>query len=107
MIKNNVFNSLEDAHIFYSISETILNKEMEANSKILLEKYAEDKNPENWNLVELQKKMPDYKIYIINQNLETGMKSFLIFIKIKGKISQITSRYIMLFFGYHKFLLCI
>ena len=70
LIKNNVFNSLKNAFDTYSISEIVLNKEMEENSRILLEKYAEDQNPENWDLNGLESRMPDYEIYIINQNLK-------------------------------------
>ena len=70
LIKNNVFNSLEDAYAAFSISEIVLNSEMENKSELLLEKYEGDKDPKNWNLLKLKEKMPDYEIYIINRNLE-------------------------------------
>lgn len=70
LIKNNVFNSLENAFAAYSISETVLNNEMKANSKILLEKYSQNPDPENWDLNALKAQMPDYEIYIINKNLK-------------------------------------
>jgi sensor domain CHASE-containing protein len=70
LIKNNVINSLKNAFDTYSISEIVLNKEMEENSRILLVKYEEDQNPENWDLNGLESRMPDYEIYIINQNLK-------------------------------------
>ncbi|MFN2339985.1 MAG: diguanylate cyclase domain-containing protein [Halanaerobium sp.] len=70
LIKNSVINSLENAFDTYSISEIVLNQEMRENSKILLEKYEEDKNPKNWNLTKLKSQMPDYEIYIIDQNLK-------------------------------------
>jgi len=70
LIEDNVINSLENVFASYSIFEIVLNKEMEENSKILLEKYKRNPNPENWNLAELKSKMPNYEIYIINQNLK-------------------------------------
>lgn len=70
LIKNNVFNSLENAFAAYSISEIVLNQEMEAMSQILLEEYNRDPSPEDWNLKQLKSKMPDYDIYIINDQLK-------------------------------------
>ena len=61
---------MENSFAAYSIFEIILNEEMEEKSKILLEKYQKEPNPEQWNLAELKSKMPDYEIYIINQNLK-------------------------------------
>lgn len=70
LIKNNVFNSLENAFAAYSISEIVLNQEMEENSQILLAEYAENQDPISWNLTELKAQMPDYEIYIINDQLK-------------------------------------
>ena len=69
LIKHNVFNSLKDAFAAYSISEILLNKEMREKSKILMQKYQQDPAPADWDLESLQKKMSDYEIYIINDNL--------------------------------------
>jgi diguanylate cyclase (GGDEF)-like protein len=70
LIESNVINSLENAFAAYSIFEIVLNEEMEEKSKILLEKYRDDPRPEEWNLAELKSKMPNYELYIINQNLK-------------------------------------
>lgn len=69
LIKHNVFNSLKDAFAAYSISEILLNREMKENSKILLQKYDRDPNPELWDLKLLQKEIPDYEIYVIDNSL--------------------------------------
>jgi diguanylate cyclase (GGDEF)-like protein len=43
---------------------------MEENSQILLAEYAENQDPISWNLTDLKAKMPDYEIYIINDQLK-------------------------------------
>jgi diguanylate cyclase (GGDEF)-like protein len=70
LIKNNVFNSLENVLAAYSISEILLNQEMEDLSQILLDEYEKNQSPENWDLKQLKSQMPDYDIYIINDQLK-------------------------------------
>jgi len=70
LIKTNVFDVLDNAFAAYSISEIVLNQEMEENSQILLAEYAENPDPISWNLTELKAQMPDYEIYIINDQLK-------------------------------------
>lgn len=60
LVENNILNSLKDAFATYSITEFFLNQEVDNNSRILLEKYKEDRNPKNWNLKELKTQMPDF-----------------------------------------------
>lgn len=72
MIENNVLNSLKNAFSAYLVSEFFLNQEINNDARILLEKYKEDQNLENWNLKELKFQMPEFvnsiNFYKIEEN---------------------------------------
>ncbi|MCY6370925.1 GGDEF domain-containing protein [Clostridium ganghwense] len=76
LVENSVINALENANAAYSISENILNEEMENYSKILLEEYKNNPQIGTWNLDEIKNQMDDYDIYIIDSNFKVIKTTF-------------------------------
>ncbi|QZY56131.1 GGDEF domain-containing protein [Crassaminicella profunda] len=76
LVENSVTHALESANGAYSISENILNEEMEKYSKILLKEYKSNPQIETWNVDEIKKQMDNYDIYIIDRNLKVIKTTF-------------------------------
>jgi len=60
LVENNILDSLKDAFAAYSAFEFFLNQEIDQQSRLLLEKYKEEQNPKNWNLIKFKSQMPDF-----------------------------------------------
>ncbi len=80
LVENNVLDSLRHVDRSYKILEKFLNEEMSDISQQLVSKYKDNPEIDEWNLGKVKEDIPNYDIYIINEDLvvvRTTMKEDL------------------------------
>ncbi|MFW6229378.1 MAG: diguanylate cyclase domain-containing protein [Halanaerobium sp.] len=70
LVEKNILNTINQIDTSYKIAESHLNEEMKEYSQIMLEKYRDNPEVQEWDLEELKDRFEDYEIYIVNRDLE-------------------------------------
>ena len=76
MVEKNILQTINYINDSYKIAEEYLNEEMREYSQLMIEKYEENPDINDWDLDELKAKFEDYNIYIINSDLKIIRTTF-------------------------------
>lgn len=69
LVEKNILQTVAYINDAYAIAEQQLNREMREYSQELIAEYRKNPDVMEWDLLELQERLPGYDIYIINENL--------------------------------------
>lgn len=76
MIERNILQTINNINDSYKIAEEQLNEEMREYSQVMINKYKNNPNVNEWDLQKLKERFEGYNIYIINDNLKVIRTTF-------------------------------